>query len=193
MNVTDLIRGALTEDTVGQISQAIGADQATTNTAIASALPIILGGLASNTSSQSGAESLLGAIDRDHDGSVLDDLAGFVANYSQGDGAGILGHIFGGQQGAIEQTVHRSSGLDMSKVGPLLTILAPIVLGALGRRHQQQGIGLGDLASILTGSTQQMSTGSPVVDILSQVLDRDGDGTAINDVVGMLGNILSKR
>jgi len=193
MNVTDLIRGALTEDTVGQISNVIGADQDTTSTAIQSALPIILGGLARNSSNESGAASLLGAIDRDHDGSVLDDLAGFLGNYSQGNGAGILGHVFGGQQGAIEQTVSQSSGLDMSKVGPLLTILAPIVMGALGKNRREEGIGAGDLASILSGSTQQMSSGSPVVDILSRVLDRDGDGSAVNDVFGMLGNILGRK
>lgn len=193
MNVTDLIQGALNEDTVGRISQAIGADQGATDTAIQSALPIILGGLARNSTNETGAESLLGALDRDHDGSILDDLAGFVGNYNQANGAGILGHIFGGQQGAIEQTVSQSSGLDMSKVGPLLTILAPIVMGALGKSRREEGIGISDLAGILSGSTQQMSSGSPVVDMLSQVLDRNRDGSAVDDVFGMLGNILGRK
>ena len=193
MNVTDLIQGALNEDTVGRISQAIGADQGATDTAIQSALPIILGGLARNSTNETGAESLLGALDRDHDGSILDDLAGFVGNYNQANGAGILGHIFGGQQGAIEQTVSQSSGLDMSKVGPLPTILAPIVMGALGKSRREEGIGISDLAGILSGSTQQMSSGSPVVDMLSQVLDRNRDGSAVDDVFGMLGNILGRK
>lgn len=193
MNVTDLIQGALSEDTVGRISQAIGADQDATGTAIQSALPMILGGLARNSANESGAESLLGALDRDHDGSILNDLAGYVGNYNQANGTGILGHIFGGQQGAIEQTVHNSSGLDMSKVGPLLTILAPIVMGAIGKSRREEGIGMSDLAGILSGSTQQMSSGSPVMDMLSQVLDRDGDGSAVDDVVGMLGNILGRK
>lgn len=193
MNVTDLIQGALNEDTVGRISQVIGADQGATGTAIQSALPIILGGLARNSANESGAESLVGALDRDHDGSILDDLAGFVGNYNQANGAGILGHIFGGQQSAVEQTVSQSSGLDMSKVGPLLTILAPIVMGALGKSRRDEGIGVSDLAGILSGSTQQMSSGSPVVDILSQVLDRNRDGSAVDDVFGMLGNILGRK
>ncbi len=193
MNLTDLLQGTLSGNAVSQISQTIGADENTTSTAIQSALPMILGGLARNSQSDEGAASLFGAIDNDHDGSVLDDLAGFIGNYGQANGAGILGHVFGGQQPAIEQTVSQSSGLDMSKVGPLLTILAPIVMGALGRTQRQEGLGAGDLAGLLGGSTQQMASGSPVVDLLSQVLDRDRDGSAVDDVIGMLGGFFGKK
>ncbi|QQS47524.1 MAG: DUF937 domain-containing protein [Acidobacteriota bacterium] len=193
MNLTDLLQGALSGNTVSQISQTIGADEDATSTAIQSALPMILGGLARNSQSDEGAASLFGAIDNDHDGSVLDDLAGFIGNYGQASGAGILGHVFGGQQPAIEQTVSQTSGLDMSKVGPLLTILAPIVMGALGKTQRQEGLGAGDLAGLLGGSTQQMASGSPVVDLLSQVLDRDRDGSAVDDVIGMLGGFFGKK
>ncbi len=193
MNLTDLLQGALSGGTVSQISQTIGADENATSTAIQAALPMILGGMARNSASEDGASSLMGAIDRDHDGSVLDDLAGFIGNYSQGNGAGILGHVFGGQQSAVEQTVSQSSGLDMSKVGPLLAILAPIVMGALGKTQRQEGLGVGDLAGLLGGSTQQMASGSPVVDLLSQVLDRNRDGSAIDDVMGMLGGFLGGK
>lgn len=193
MNLTDLLQGALSGGTVSQISQTIGADENATSTAIQAALPMILGGMARNSASEDGASSLMGAIDRDHDGSVLDDLAGFIGNYNQGNGAGILGHVFGGQQSAIEQTVSQSSGLDMSKVGPLLAILAPIVMGALGKTQRQEGVGVGDLAGLLGGSTRQMASGSPVADLLSQVLDRNRDGSAIDDVMGMLGGFFGGK
>jgi len=193
MNLSGLLQDALSGDTVSQISQTLGADESTTNTAIQSALPMLLGGLARNSTDESGAASILGALDRDHDGSVLDDLAGFIGNHDQGPGEGILGHVFGGQKSAIEQTVSQSSGLDMNKVGPLLSILAPIVMGALGRTQRQQGLGVGDLAGLLGGTTQQMSSGSPVMDLLTQVLDKDRDGSAVDDVMGMLGGFLGGR
>ena len=86
MNLTDVLQQALSGGAINQISQAIGADEQTTGTAIQSALPMLLSGLASNSQSEQGASSLLGALDRDHDGSALDDIAGLVGNLAQGQG-----------------------------------------------------------------------------------------------------------
>ncbi len=194
MNLTGLLQDAISGNTVNEIGQTIGADPSTTATAIQAALPMLLGGLANNSSTDTGAESLFGAIDRDHDGSVLDDLGGLVGNYSAGPGSGILDHIFGGQQQyAVQQGVSQASGLDMSKVGPLLAILAPIVMGAIGRTQRSQGLGAGDLAGLLGGATQQMGVNSPMMGVLSQVLDRNQDGSAIDDVMGMIGGYLGRQ
>jgi hypothetical protein len=193
MNLTGLLEDALGGNTVDQISQTIGADQSTTSSAIQAALPLLLGGLARNSQSEAGAESLFGALGRDHDGSVLDDPGSLVSNYESGSGLGILGHIFGGQQNRVEQGVSQASGLDMSKVMPLLAILAPVVMGALGRTQREQGLGAGDLAGLLGGATQQSASNSPLMGVLSQVLDRNQDGSAVDDVMGMLGGFLGGR
>lgn len=195
MNLTGILNEALSGGTVSQISQAIGADENTTSNAIQAALPALLGGLANNSQSEDGASSLLNALNR-HDGSILDNLGGFIAAAAGGnqDGAGILGHVFGGQQSNVEQGVSAASGLDMSKVGPLLMMLAPIVLGALGRTNQQQGgLDTGSLAGLLGGAQSQMSSGSPMLDMISGMLDRDKDGSAVDDILGMAGRMLSGR
>jgi hypothetical protein len=193
MNLTGLLEDALGGNTVDQISQTIGADQSTTSSAIQAALPLLLGGLARNSQSDEGAESLYGALVQDHDGSVLDDPGNLVSNYESGSGLGILGHIFGGQQNTVEQGVSQASGLDMSKVMPLLAILAPMVMGALGRTQREQGLGAGDLAGLLGGATRQTASNSPLMGILTQVLDRNQDGSAVDDVMGMLGGFLGGR
>lgn len=193
MNLTGLLQDALGGDTVNQISQTIGADESSTSTAIQTALPILLGGLANNSANDDGASSLYGALNRDHDGSALNDLAGLIGAVGGAAGPGILGHIFGNQQPTVERTVSQASGLDMSKIGPLLAILAPIVMGAIGRTQREQGLGAGDLAGLLGGATQQVGSGSPLMDILSQTLDRNRDGSAVDDIVGMLGGMLGGR
>ncbi|MGE0885059.1 MAG: DUF937 domain-containing protein [Blastocatellales bacterium] len=196
MDLTGLLNDTLSGNTVSQISQAIGADESSTSSAIQAALPMLLGGLANNSSSEQGASSLLGAIDRDHDGSVLDDIGGLIAGQvggGAGNGTGILGHIFGGTQAPVEQAVSQSSGLDMSKVGPLLAILAPIVMGAIGRARQQSNVGTSDLGGLLGGAAQQMGGGSDLMGMLGGLLDRDGDGSAVDDVMGMLGGMLGGR
>jgi hypothetical protein len=192
MNVTDLLSDALGGNAVNQISQQLGADEGTTSNAIQAALPMLLGALANNSATEEGASSLHNALG-DHDGSILGDLAGFLGNASAGPGAGILGHIFGGSQSVAEQQVSQASGLDLGKVGPLLLMLAPIVMGALGRSQRQAGFGVGDLAGILSGAAQQTGSSSPLMGILGQVLDRDRDGSAVDDVVGMIGGILGGR
>jgi len=196
MNLTGLLNDALGGGTVNQISQAIGADESTTNNAIQAALPMLLGGLANNTASEGGASALAGALDRDHDGSVLDDIGSLVAGQFGGNtanGLGILGHIFGGGIPTVERGVSQASGLDISKVGPLLAILAPIVMGAIGRTRQQANVETSDLGGLLGGAAQQMGGGSDLMGRLGGLLDRDGDGSAVDDVVGMLGGLLGGR
>src|SRR5215468_538918 len=106
-----------------QISQTVGADPGAVDTAIQAALPTILNQLANNASSPEGAESLNNALDRDHDGSLLDNIGslgslifGNQAVSPQTDGGGILGHIFGSNQGAVAQQIGNHTGLDAGQV-----------------------------------------------------------------------------
>ena len=186
MDLTGLLNNALNSDTIQQIGQQLGADEGTTSNAIQAALPMLLGGLANNTASQSGVSSLLGALDRDHDGSILDDLGGFLGDYLSGRGAGILSHIFGAQEGAVERGVSQASGLDLSKVGPLLMMLAPIVMGAIGRARREEGIDAGDLPRELSSAAQQTGADQGLLGALSSMFDMNRDGSAVDDIAGML-------
>jgi hypothetical protein len=186
MDLIGLLNNALNSDTIKQISQRLGVDEEVTVGAIQSALPMLLGGLANSSASQSGASSLLAALDRDHDGSVLDDLAGFLDDYLSGRGAGILSHIFGAQEGAVERGVSNASGLDLSKVGPLLMMLAPIVMGALGRARREQGIDASDLPRELGAATQRTGGEQGLLGALSSMFDMNRDGSAVDDIAGML-------
>jgi hypothetical protein len=186
MDLIALLNNAINSDTIKQISQQLGVDEESTIGAIQAALPMLLGGLANSSSSQSGASALLAALDRDHDGSVLDDLAGYLDDYLSGRGAGILSHIFGAQEGAVERGVSNASGLDLSKVGPLLMMLAPIVMGALGRARREQGIEAGDLPKELGAATQQTGGDHGLLGALSSMFDMNRDGSAVDDIAGML-------
>src|SRR5258706_2897296 len=169
MDLTGILNDALSGEAVSQISQTIGADESSTSSAIQAALPMLLGGLAHQSSTDEGASALAGALERDQHSSVLDNLGGLIGGMLGGNaanGEGILGHIFGGQQDNVTQGVSQASGLDMSKVGPLLAILAPIVMGAIGRAHNSSGGDTGSLAGMLGGAAQQAGAGSWLMGIL---------------------------
>jgi hypothetical protein len=66
-------------------------------------------------------------------------------------------------------------------------------MGALGRTQRQQGLDVGALAGLLGGASQQMQESSPALGMLSQLLDADHDGSALDDVLRMAGNLFGKR
>jgi hypothetical protein len=199
-DLNQLLSSVLNENTVAQIGEQLGVDQNQAGNAIQLALPALLGALNKNAQSQDGAQGILNAISKDHDGGILDMLPQFLGNASQGPGAAILGHILGAKQPQMEQQIGQHSGLNPAMVGKLLTILAPILMGALGKSQQQapqqqQGGGLGNLISILGGATQQhqqqaQQNNNPLMQILGNVLDQDGDGNIQNEAMNIGKSIL---
>jgi len=177
-------------DAMGRIGNAIGADRRTTEGAVGAAVPVLVSALARNASTTSGAQSLLGALDRDHDGSVLDDLGSFISSFQQGSGGGILKHVLGDRRGAVESGLARATGLGQDGVSKLLVMLAPLVMGALGRAKQSRGLDAGSLAGMLQGEHQRAAASGPVGGLLGQLLDSDGDGDVMDDVAKIGGGLL---
>jgi hypothetical protein len=160
MNLPGLLSEALGGDTISRISQTLGKDESTTGAAVQSALLILLGAIANNSSTPDGAASLLGALDRDHDGGVLDDIGGFQGNFKSSDGLGILVHVFGRELGAVQSSLGRTSGIGAGRAGQLLAMLAPVVMGALGRAKRQEGLDASSLAGYLGSASRQIGKSS---------------------------------
>jgi hypothetical protein len=193
MNFESTLNQALNVDTINQMSQALGTDQGTTNNAVQAALPLLLGAMTQNSASTEGRSSLLSALDQDHDGSVLNDLGSFLGGYESGPGGGILGHVFGEKLGAAQTTVSKASGMDFGRVLQLLMMLAPIVMGALGKSRRQGEIDESSLPDMLGGATRQAASNSPLSDLLSGMLDRNRDGSSLDDILKMAGGLLNRR
>ncbi len=191
-DLMSMLSQALGGNTLGQISRQIGADETSTATAISAALPILLGAMDRNTDQPGGADSLLNALSRDHDGSILDNLGGFLGGAQSGPGDAILGHILGGKKRSVETGLSKASGLDMSMIAKLLPILAPIVMGAMGRMSKQKGLGAQDLSGYLTNERRQAEQRQPdAMSALGNLLDTNDDGQVIDDVMKIGGSLLS--
>ena len=175
-SLMDTLGQYLGNDAVRQISSQIGADEQTTQSALAAALPMILGAVTKEASSQEGAEKLYGAIERDHDGGLLDDLSG-LAGAGDSQGAGILGHIFGGKQERVATGLSKSTGLDSASSDKLMKMLAPMVLGAIGKQQRQQGLNAGGLSDLMGKERQELEQRAPQqMSMVGKLLDTDGDG-----------------
>ena len=76
-------------------------------------------------------------------------------------------------------------------------MLAPVVMGALGKTRREAGFGLDDIVQMLTGTVQQQKGSNPAMDMITRFLDQDGDGSAMDDIAGMgmriLGNLFGGK
>ena len=191
--LTEMLMTQLAGGAISQISGKIGADPSTTSKAIAIAVPLLISALARNSSTPTGAEALNQAVAKDHDGSILDNLGGFFGNTEAANGAGILGHVFGGQRSAAENGLAQSTGLDSGAAGQLLETLAPLVMGALGKTQQQQGLDAEGLSAFLGAQNQQAQASAPdVMGMLGNLLDSNKDGSVMDDVGRIAGNLFRR-
>ena len=123
--ILDLLNQQLSGQAVQQMSAQIGADPASTQKALSAALPMLVGGLARNANqSPEGAQALANALDRDHDGSVLDSLGSLLVGASGGGGGG-LGSLLGmagsllGGGGAASGAPSNRAWLDPAASAPI--------------------------------------------------------------------------
>jgi hypothetical protein len=151
---------------------------------------LLLSALAQNATHGAGATQLHDALNRDHDGAVLER----PAEADLGTGQAILGHIFGDRRETVEQGLARATGLNPAAAGPLLAVLAPIVMGALGRTQRQQKLDPDGLSKVLQSERQELGAKAPgLMGALTGLLDRNRDGSIVDDVTGMLGGLFGRR
>lgn len=179
---------------VSQISQQIGAEEQSTDSALSLALPLLLSALANNAAKPEGAQSLHQALAEDHDGSILNNVSSFLGDPQTANGAGILGHIFGNQQPTVAQGLAQNTGLDTEQIGQLLQIAAPLLMGALGQQQQQQGLDTNGLSTFLGNQQQIVQQSNPgVASLLKSLLDTNRNGSILDEILGMLGKLFGKR
>jgi hypothetical protein len=181
----DLLNSNLGKTLVSSASQQLGQNTGKTASALTTALPLILGALKNNASTADGAKGIMSALSGKHDGGILDNVEGALNNKNVlQDGAGILGHVFGGKEQNIAQAVSSKSGIDAGSAMNLLKMAAPVVMGYLGKQAKQQNVtdgnGIGDLLGGMLGNG-----GSNDQSLVTKLLDADGDGSVIDDIIGM--------
>ena len=119
---------------------------------------------------------------------------GGAAPSAAGNGAAILGHIFGGQQQRAEAGLGQATGLG-SKAGSLLQMLAPLVMAFLAQRVQAAQMDPGHLGQVLGQEKEQLrQQGGIGGGLLGSLLDQDGDGqVGLGDLVKIGGSLLGGR
>jgi hypothetical protein len=94
-------------------------------------------------------------------------------------GMGILKHVLGGSQQRAAQGVSQASGLSGQGSMALMAMLAPMVMGALGKMTASKGLDAGGLAGVIGGDLQRLGGEAQPAQqkgFMGGLLDADGDG-----------------
>lgn len=200
MNISDLISQHLPNELLAQIAGQAGIQDPEQGVhASKSAIQTILQGLSNNSANESGASSLLSALDRDHDGSIFNDVIGLLSgktaspNQNMLNGAGILGHILGGNQESVGNNLGKVLNMDLSKIMPLLTMLAPVVMGVLGKARANNQLNTSNVQEVLSGAVNHQVEQNPAYGMFGKLLDQNGDGQILDDIARMGMQFFSKK
>jgi hypothetical protein len=181
--IMDIIIRSLGGNVLSQMARKLGIPEELAGKALGAILPALIGGLARNASQEDGARSLDQALGKDHDGSILGDLGGFINGFQGGPGEAILGHILGNRQSVMSQQIGQGTGLNPQAVQSLMAMAAPLVMGALGKERQQQSLDAGGLATLLQEERFGLSERTPQsVGMLESLL---GEGSGRVDSGGL--------
>ena len=190
-DLIDLVSKQLDAGTLAKISSQLGAKPSSTQNAIESAVPLLIAAMNRNASKPQGAQQLASALERDHDGSMLDHLSGFLNKGPSSSDNRIADHLLGSKRDTAERGIGQASGLSSDTVSKLMATLGPIVMAAASKQMTQNG-GLGGLLESL-GSSESKAKQSSGGSVLSSLLDGDGDGDVdIADLTKLGGGLLGR-
>ncbi len=160
INLMELAKNAISKQVMGKIGSVLGQDEKATSGALGAALPAILGGLMNKANTPQGASELNKMLD-DHDGGLLDNLDDIFSKQDEQDslvksGGDLLGSIFGGKQNSMFDSIAGALGMKSGLIGSLLSMLAPVVMGVLGKQKKSLGFDDSGLASLLMDQKQHL-------------------------------------
>ena len=190
MEITDILSqiGGLKS-----MAQELGISETQATSGAEALFPAVLGGFKKQAQAQpSGLEGLGGLLGQLGGGGLLDNfLAPEPTDVNRGNN--VLGQIFGSKDvsRAVAQNASQNSGLNAGILKKMLPMLAMAVTGFMakggggGAQQPSSGGGIGGLLGGLLGGGK--SSGGGALAGLTSMLDMDGDGNPLDDILRMVG------
>jgi len=185
MQISDLLNqvGGL-----GAMARELGIDEQQARSGAEALLPAILGGFKQQAQAQPGGTGgLLDMLGKLGGSGLMDEvLAARPTNLEHGNQ--VLGQIFGSKDvsRAVAQNAAGQTGVDPNTLKQMLPMLGMLVAGYVSKEGAAapQAGGLSAMLGSMGGS---QAAGRGSADGIAGMLDMDGDGNPLNDVMGMLG------
>lgn len=177
-NIIDEFMKSLGPTVTNQISANLGLKNETASQLITKVTPLILGGLKRQMEQHGGAARVDHILNKYGDPGVLNNLGSLFSSQAKNlTPDPDLGGLLGGSGNQVVNTLASQLKLNPSIVSRFIPMIAPVILGFLSKMRNSSQSGITGIASML---------------------DRDGDGSILDDVAGFLtkqgeGSISSKN
>jgi OmpA-OmpF porin, OOP family len=191
-NILDAVKGHFTSELVGKAASFLGESESGVGKAVSSLLPTVLSGITSHASTSEGANAVAEMASSAHSGGILDNIGGFFGDGGSmlSKGAGLISTLFGSKTGGIVDVISNLAGVKSSSTNSILSMVAPIALGALGKHASENKLGASGIASLLSSSSSSWTSLLPSG--LSSILGGLGIGGAASAVSGAVSGATSK-
>ncbi len=176
MNLLNLLQGAAGTAVIENITKRLGIENRQTRMAIAVGVPLLITALRRNAQKSEGANGIMGAINKKHDGGILDNISNLFSGDNgdeDEDGSKILNHVLGRDKERVADSISRESGLSPQKVVGILSMLAPIVMGMVGKNAKNNNTdanGLSGLIGGLLGGLEGNQKAQPAMGFIESLL-----------------------
>jgi len=168
------------------LSGALGESSADTKSALGAAIPALMGQVANKAQSEDGANQLMDMIG-DNDGSQ--DFSSMLSNKDAllKNGSGMLSGLMGNQSSGFSGMLSKFTGMGGSKMTSLLGMVAPLIMGTLGKAKSTMGLNASGLSSLLSEQSESFQSAMPSG--LADKMGSFGLGSLAGGVKGAAGSI----
>jgi len=194
MSLLDLLSKAQGGQGLAQLAGQFGLDESKAGELSALLAPAI-GSAAKKQAEGGGLSDLLGALKGEGQGGLFDDAAQAAAPEGLAQGQAFVEQMMGGAQGAegLATEAANRTGIDMATVMKFLPAMSAMLQGGLQKQMPDSALdgmmggltgggsgGLGGLVGGLMGGGGD----SGGLGMLTKMLDADGDGSPLDDIIG---------
>lgn len=174
MDLMDLLSAAGGNNSLGEMAGKLGLGSKDTSKLVTALAPALMRGFQKKTTSDDGLAALRGALQSGNHQRYIDDPSSLLGDSGREDGNKILGHLFGSKDVSrnVAAEAAQSTGLSASLIKKALPMLAGLAMGAMSKKTS---------AGRELGSSRSAGGLGP----LAGLIDRDGDGVGIDDVLGL--------
>jgi len=147
-SLLESVASSFTPDLVGRLGTALGADPQAVGKGLGAVAPLLLSGMSRMSAAPGGAQGLFDMLPKDSGmlGNLGNLIGGLFGGGSAQAGPTLTSAMFGQGTSAIAGALSRSLGFN---VAPLLSMAAPVVMGAIVKRVKESGLDAAGLATTL--------------------------------------------
>jgi len=199
VNLLELVISELAGDKSEKIAAYLGESGSRVAGSISPAAASVMAGLMSKASSLDGASEIFNRMNAGgYGGDFLKRFGSTLAGSSSTDelvrtGSSLLSFLFGSRQGKLEHVVSGATGLAKGSATSLLSILAPLVMGVLGKQAADENLDSTGVMNLLNSQKNPVQQAAPAAlsGVLGLVSLSQLGGAPPSVPTGIPGNILS--